>query len=188
MPPKKGTQQKQTPADAASSATAKAAPKAAPKSAAAPKTPPKKKPAAPRPAAAPAAAPAAPPSVSVPDEAAEITWLASTFGSPARGGQVSLADYNRLHTQVHNESTANLVRSQLSAGKERYAQEEEARQAVQRARVEEERARRAEIAATQEQLKNERIEGKRVQRELEAEWEKVRNACRNSGAQLCAIL
>ena len=157
-------------------AAAKAAPKAAPKSAAAPKTPPKKKPAAPRPAAAPAAAPAAPPSVSVPDEAAEITWLASTFGSPARGGQVSLADYNRLHTQVHNESTANLVRSQLSAGKERYAQEEEARQAVQRARVEEERARRAEIAATQEQLKNERIEGKRVQRELEAEWEKVRNA------------
>ena len=88
---------------------------------------------------------------------------ASTFGSPARGGQVSPRRLQPLHTQVHNEHGKPRARPALG-GKERYAAEEEARQAVQRARVEEERARRAEIAATQEQLKNERIEGKRVQR------------------------
>ena len=80
-----------------------------------------------KPAAAPAAR--APPSVSCP------TRPPRSRGSRRPSARRRAAARSRSPTTTGycrcNESTANLVRSQLSAGKERYAQEEEARQAVQ---------------------------------------------------------
>ena len=70
---------------------------------------------------------------------------------------------------------------------ERKKKAQEVIENVQREIEDQKRHKRAAEVMTQEQLKNERIEGKRVQRELEAEWEKVRNALQQFG-RLCAIL